>query len=86
MHHLWQSEQYVTNRRRDLTGEAQQARLAAAYRAGRPPLIVRIYGPAMYRIGTWLVAWGAGLQARYGARAADNHPEALAFAADNGDC
>jgi hypothetical protein len=53
------------SRREVLQAEATQSRLAAGVRSGRKRT-VRIYGPVMFRVGGWLMAWGRQLQAEYG--------------------
>jgi hypothetical protein len=50
-----------TARQQVLQAEAHQSHLAHIARKRT----VRIYGPVMFRVGGWLMAWGRQLQAQY---------------------
>jgi hypothetical protein len=52
-------------RRQQLQSEAEQSRMARIARSGHKRTI-RIYGPVMFRLGVWLMAWGSQLQTQYG--------------------
>lgn len=52
----------AASRRQVLQAEAAQSRLAHIARKRT----VRIYGPVMFRVGGWLMAWGRQLQVEYG--------------------
>ncbi len=60
----WVTTQCTALRRRELETEAANYRLA---RAGRKTShrVVRIYAPAMARVGVWLIHWGERLQTHY---------------------
>ncbi len=65
MQHDWQSMHYTRLRQRDLHHEADQHRLAQAIRHHRRAPITRVYGPALYRIGSVMTTWGQRLQTTY---------------------
>jgi hypothetical protein len=61
----WIDEAIKEEQRQDLLREAARRRLIAQARtASRRP--VRVYSPALVRLGRWLETWGCRLQARYG--------------------
>jgi hypothetical protein len=61
----WLDEQIQRQRFADMSRIAEGDRLAAAMKPARPQHI-RFYRPLLASLGRWLVAWGIGLQARYG--------------------
>ncbi|MBZ0303853.1 MAG: hypothetical protein K8J31_29195 [Anaerolineae bacterium] len=79
MDHHWRIAREAHIRRRELMAEADQSRLAAHHHPPERRRIVRIYGPALYRLGTWLMTWGARLQAQYRESSAHTPPERLAL-------
>jgi len=66
MLHDWHSIHYARLRQQDLQREADQHRLANEGYSSRRGRIVRIYGPALYRIGSVMTHWGERLQTTYG--------------------
>jgi hypothetical protein len=77
--HHWRIARNAHIRRQHLLAEADQSRLAAQSHPAARGRIVRIYGPALYRLGTWLMTWGARLQAQYRESSARTPPERLAL-------
>jgi hypothetical protein len=66
----WLDEQIARQRYADIVYEERQRRLVALVMAARRRMArrsARFYSPALVRLGRWLVAWGCGLEARYGA-------------------
>jgi hypothetical protein len=70
MQHDWHSTHYTRLRQWDLQCEANQHRLAQEVMQSRRGQIIRIYGPALYRIGSVMTIWGQRLQTTYGEPAA----------------
>lgn len=76
----WNNMQASSDTRRQiLEAEAAQSHLAYIARSGRKRT-VRIYGPAMFRVGGWLMAWGRQLQAQYVSSIPEMHEATVLFA------
>jgi hypothetical protein len=65
----WIDEQVARERYHDILREERQSRMVAVVLAGRRRVArhtARFYNPALASLGRRLVAWGCGLEARYG--------------------